>query len=126
MVGDCSFSTISGCRDYYVNTDVSHRHFNIGACDYFWSYLSGQRYALYGGGCHHDLYCGWLYLNVIHASELIDWAIGACDFLWGDGESYAYSYVSGMRDVPVEYDLYGITTISIKRGPHAAMWWLGA
>ena len=55
------------------------------------------------------------------------WDVGACDYCWGAAlDSCVYGYVGGVRDNMWGHELYGITAISIRRGPHTTIWWLGA
>ena len=83
MSGDLSAGE-SGSRVFYVKTGISHRNFNIGACDYSWGGLSGPRYALCGGCCYDGVYCGWLYLAVYYVPERTYWDVGACIVIMSD------------------------------------------
>ena len=77
-MGDCSFSTTCGCRDYYFNTGISHIHFNVGACDQFWGNLSDIRYAIYGGRCDIGAVSGMSCLYLSQASGAANRDDGAC------------------------------------------------
>ena len=81
----------------------------IGACDKFWSYLSGIQYAYCGGGCAsvNGEDSGTFYLYVFSGPGYGRWTIGACDYssfnsgdigclLWGVGGSYDTKVGGGM------------------------------
>ena len=50
----------------------------IGACDYYWSNLSGLRYASCGGRCYDGLDCGCSCLHAHASSANAYWSVGAC------------------------------------------------
>ena len=51
---------------------------DFGACDYYWSTLSGYRYALYGGVGFDRTGCGMSNLAVDDPPGNIRWYVGAC------------------------------------------------
>ena len=83
-MGGCSFDREADCRVLYINTDVSHRHFNVGACDYFWGNLSVFQYALRGGRCDSATNCGASFLDVSIGPDSGFWDLGACIVILSD------------------------------------------
>lgn len=73
----------------------NHAADRFGACDKFWSYLSGIQYAYCSGGCSSVLGAdsGAFYMYVFSGPEYGRWTIGACDYCWSDlsGIRYALS-----------------------------------
>ena len=47
-------------------------------CDYFWSNLSGLRYAFVGGRVYYGVDCGPFYVNVDHPPAYAYYGLGAC------------------------------------------------
>ena len=111
----------------HVALDVSPEHvkWDVGACDRFWSHLSSLRYAMFGGGCHHGMYCGWLYSNVINTPEYIDWVVGAwnCDYFWSELPNLRYALYGGECNVRASC---GTSCLNLYCTPKVGGWAVGA
>ena len=95
----------------------------VGACDYYWSNLSGLRYASCGGRCYDGLDCGCSCLHAHASSANAYWSVGACDYLWVTLSGLQSAFSGGRCG---HETLCGVSFLQLAHTPEFVNWHVGA